>query len=90
MTKAELIEAMADGADISKAAAGKALDAFTTTIGKSLKKGNKVTLVGFGTFAVTKRKARKGRNPRTGEAIKIAASKPPKFSPGNDVKRALR
>lgn len=90
MTKADLIDAMADGADISKAAAGKALDSLTTAIAKSLKKGNKVTLVGFGTFAVTKRKARKGRNPRTGEPIKIAASKTPKFSPGKAFKDSIK
>lgn len=90
MTKADLIDAMANGADISKAAAGKALAAFTTTIAKSLKKGDKVTLVGFGTFSVTKRKARKGRNPRTGEAIKIAASKSPKFSAGKAFKQAIK
>ncbi|HDZ83592.1 MAG TPA: HU family DNA-binding protein, partial [Nitrospirae bacterium] len=82
MTKADIINAMADGADISKVAAGNALNSLTAAISKSLKKGDKVTLVGFGTFSVTKRKARKGRNPRTGEAIKIAASKSPKFSAG--------
>lgn len=81
---------MASGADISKAAAGKALDTLTTTIAKALKKGDKVTLVGFGTFTVTKRKARKGRNPRTGEAIKIAASKSPKFSAGKGFKQAIK
>ena len=90
MTKADLIEAMANGADISKAAAGKALDSLTAAISKSLKKGDKVTLVGFGTFAVTKRKARKGRNPRTGETIKIAASKTPKFSAGKAFKAAIK
>ncbi len=90
MTKAELIDAMADGADISKAAAAKALDSFTSTIAKSLKKGKKVTLVGFGTFAVTKRKARKGRNPRTGETIKIPAAKTPKFSAGKALKTAIK
>lgn len=90
MTKADLIDAMASGADISKAAAGKALDTLTTTIAKALKKGDKVTLVGFGTFTVTKRKARKGRNPRTGEAIKIAASKSPKFSAGKGFKQAIK
>lgn len=90
MTKADLIEAMANGADISKAAAGKALDSLTTAISKALKKGDKVTLVGFGTFSVTKRKARKGRNPRTGEAIKIAASKNPKFSAGKAFKLAIK
>ena len=90
MTKADLIDAMASGADISKAAAGRALGSLTTTIAKSLKKGNKVTLVGFGTFAVTKRKARKGRNPRTGETIKIAASKSPKFTAGKAFKTAIK
>jgi DNA-binding protein HU-beta len=90
MTKGDLIDAMADGADISKAAAGRALDSLTTAITKSLKKGNKVTLVGFGTFAVTKRKARKGRNPKTGETIKIAASKSPKFSAGKAFKQAIK
>ena len=90
MTKADLIDSMANGADISKVAAGKALDALTTTIAKSLKKGDKVTLVGFGTFTVTKRKARKGRNPRTGETIKIAASKSPKFSAGKAFKQAIK
>ena len=90
MTKADIIDAMADGADLSKAAAGRALDSLTTTIAKALKKGDKVTLVGFGTFAVTKRKARKGRNPRTGETIKIAASKSPKFSAGKAFKQAIK
>ncbi len=90
MTKAELIDAVADGADISKAAAARAVDAFTTAITKSLKKGKKVTLVGFGSFSVTKRKARKGRNPRTGETIKIAASKTPKFTAGKAFKLAIK
>ena len=90
MTKAELIDAVADGADVSKAAAGRAVDAFTGAIVKSLKKGKKVTLVGFGTFSVSKRKARKGRNPRTGETIKIAAAKTPKFSAGKALKQAIK
>jgi DNA-binding protein HU-beta len=90
MTKAELIDAVAAGADISKAAAARAIDTFTGTIAKSLKKGKKVTLVGFGTFSVSKRKARKGRNPRTGETIKIAASKTPKFSAGKALKQAIK
>lgn len=90
MTKAELIDAVADGADVSKAAAARAVDAFTGEIVKSLKKGKKVTLVGFGTFSVSKRKARKGRNPRTGEAIKIAAAKTPKFSAGKALKQAIK
>jgi DNA-binding protein HU-beta len=90
MTKAELIEKMAADADISKAAAGKSLDAMVDAIVKSVKKGNKVTLVGFGTFSATKRKARTGRNPRTGETIKIKASKAPKFTPGKAFKDALK
>ncbi len=90
MTKSELIEVMADGADISKAAAGKALDSMITAITKTLKKNNKVTLVGFGTFSTTKRKARKGRNPRTGEAIKIPAAKLPKFSAGKALKLGIK
>ena len=90
MTKSELIDAMADGADISKVAAGKALDTMIATITKTLKKNNKVTLVGFGTFSSTKRKARKGRNPRTGEAIKIPAAKLPKFSAGKALKLGIK
>jgi DNA-binding protein HU-beta len=90
MTKAEIIDAVAAGAKISKAASAKAVDSFTGAISKSLKKGKKVTLVGFGTFSVTKRKARKGRNPRTGEPIKIAASKSPKFSAGKALKQAIK
>ncbi len=90
MTKSELIEAMADGADISKVAAGKALDTMIAAITKTLKKNNKVTLVGFGTFSATKRKARKGRNPRTGEAIKIPAAKLPKFSAGKALKLGIK
>jgi len=90
MTKAELIDAIAAGADISKVAAGKAIDTFTGTITKTLKKGKKVTLVGFGTFSVSKRKARKGRNPQTGETIKIAAAKLPKFSAGKAFKTAIK
>ena len=90
MTKAELIEQMAKDADISKAAAGTALNSFVDSVTKSVKKGDKVTLVGFGTFSQTKRKARKGRNPRTGEAIKIKASKSPKFSAGKAFKDAVK
>jgi DNA-binding protein HU-beta len=74
MTKAELVDAVAAGAKISKTVATKAVDSFTGAITKSLKKGGKVTLVGFGTFSVSKRKARQGRNPRTGEVIKIPAA----------------
>jgi DNA-binding protein HU-beta len=90
MTKAELIDKIAKDADVSKAAAGKALDSFIDGVKKSLKKGNKVTLVGFGTFSVSKRGARKGRNPRTGETIKIKASKAPKFTSGKAFKDAIK
>lgn len=89
MTKAELIDKMAAAGDIAKAAAGKALDGALEAITKAVKKGDKVTLVGFGTFSQSKRKARKGRNPRTGEAIKIAAAKLPKFSAGKSFKDAV-
>lgn len=90
MSKAELIDAVAAGADISKAAAASAIDSFTGSIAKTLKKGGKVTLVGFGTFSVSKRKAREGRNPRTGEAIKIPAARIPKFSAGKALKEAVK
>ncbi len=89
MTKAELIDAMAGDARISKAAAGKALDSLIKNVGKSLKKGDRVTLVGFGTFSVVKRKARTGRNPQTGESIKIKARKVPKFTPGKGLRDKL-
>lgn len=89
MNKAELIDAMADTADISKAAAGRALDGAIAAITKALKKGDTVTLVGFGTFSVRKRKARIGRNPKTGEEIKIKASKAPGFKPGKALKDAI-
>lgn len=89
MTKAELITKMAAGAKISKAAAGKALEAFLDGVKASLKKEDRVTLVGFGTFSVSKRKARKGRNPRTGKEIKIPARKVPKFTAGKALKEAI-
>jgi DNA-binding protein HU-beta len=89
MNKAELIDAVADAADISKAAATRAVDGALASITKALKKGDAVTLVGFGTFSVRKRKARTGRNPRTGEAIDIKASKVPGFKPGKALKDAL-
>ncbi len=89
MNKTDLIEHIAKQADISKAAAGRALEALMGGVRTSLKKGNSVTLVGFGTFAVGKRAARTGRNPRTGAAIKIKAAKVPKFRPGKDLKDAL-
>jgi DNA-binding protein HU-beta len=90
MTKTELVEKMAKDAGISKAAAGKALDSMIDGVMKVLKKGNKVSLVGFGTFAVSKRKARTGRNPQTGATIKIAARKVPKFSAGKAFKDAVK
>jgi len=90
MTKAELIEAMAKDANISKAAAGAALDSFMANVTKALKKKDgKVTLVGFGTFSKTRRKARKGRNPRTGEPIKIKAANVVKFKAGKKLKEAI-
>lgn len=90
MTKAELIEAMANEAGISKAAAGLALDSFTTNVTKALKKKDgKVTLVGFGTFSKSRRKARKGRNPQTGETIKIKASNVVKFKAGKKLKDSV-
>jgi DNA-binding protein HU-beta len=84
--KSDLIEAIAKSADLSKAAAGRALDATIEAISKSLKKGELVSLVGFGTFYVAKRAARNGRNPRTGAAIKIKAAKVPKFRAGKGLK----
>jgi DNA-binding protein HU-beta len=85
MNKADLINAIAKDAKISKADAGKALDSLTKRVTQSLKKGENVTLVGFGTFSVTKRKARTGRNPQTGETIKIKAKKVPKFKAGKEL-----
>ncbi|MFZ9846760.1 MAG: HU family DNA-binding protein [Flavobacteriales bacterium] len=83
--KAELIEAIAAEAKITKADAKRALDAFVTATTKALKKGDRVALVGFGTFAVAKRNARKGRNPQTGKEIKIAAKKVVKFKAGAEL-----
>lgn len=90
MTKAELVEQMAKDAEITKVAAAAALNSFTTSVTKALKKKNgKVTLVGFGTFAKVRRKARKGRNPQTGEQIKIKAANVVKFRPGKKLKDAV-
>ncbi|MFZ3019085.1 MAG: HU family DNA-binding protein [Gallionella sp.] len=89
MNKSDLVDAIAISADISKAAAGRALDATVESIKKALKKGDAVSLVGFGTFKVGKRAARTGRNPRTGEAIKIKAAKVPKFTAGKGLKDAV-
>ena len=89
MNKQDLINEVAKFT-CTKAEAGQALDAVLAAIKKSLKKGESVTLVGFGTFSVTKRAARKGRNPQTGEPIKIAAKKVPKFTAGKGLKDAVK
>ncbi|HSM99149.1 MAG TPA: HU family DNA-binding protein [Gallionella sp.] len=89
MNKSDLVDAIAKSAEISKAAAARALDATVDTIKKALKKGDTVSLVGFGTFKVGKRAARNGRNPRTGATIKIKAAKVPKFSAGKGLKDAV-
>jgi len=89
VNKSDLIDAIAKSSDISKAAAGRALDATVDSIKKALKKGDTVSLVGFGTFKVGKRAARNGRNPRTGETIKIKAAKVPQFAAGKGLKDAV-
>lgn len=89
MNKAELISAVADTAEISKTDAAAAVDAFVSVVTKALKKGDAVTLVGFGTFQVRKRAARMGRNPKTGATIKIKASKNPTFKAGKALKDAV-
>ncbi len=90
MTKAELVANIGKEAKISKAAAEKSLNSFTNVVMKTLKKGDKLTLTGFGTFSVAKRKARLGRNPQTGKEIKIPATKVAKFKAGNLLKKAVR
>ena len=89
MNKTELIEHIANNADISKAAAARALESTIEAVKKTLKKGGTVSLVGFGTFAVGKRAARTGRNPRTGDPVAIKARKAPKFTAGKSFKDAL-
>ncbi len=89
MNKSELIDAVAAGADISKAAAGRAVDAMVDSITAALKNGDQVSMVGFGTFMVRERAARTGRNPRTGDTIQIAASKVPSFKAGKALKDAV-
>ena len=89
MNKTDLVAAIADSADLTKKDAEKAVNSFTEVITKALKKGDKVQLVGFGTFEVVKRAAREGRNPQTGKAMKIKASKAPKFKAGKALKDAL-
>lgn len=90
MTRDELVEKMAKDCKLSKAQANLAMKSMFEGITGSLKKGDKVSFVGFGTFSVSKRKARMGRNPQTGEEIKIAAAKVPKFKPGKKLKMAIK
>ncbi|MGH1469899.1 MAG: HU family DNA-binding protein [Cellvibrionaceae bacterium] len=89
MNKSELIEAIATSADIPKAAAGRALDAMVDSVAESLKQGDQVVLVGFGTFSVKDRAARTGRNPQTGQPIQIAAARIPSFKAGKALKDAV-
>lgn len=89
MNKSELIDAIADSADISKAAAGRAVDAFVDSVTGALKSGDQVTLIGFGTFSVKDRAARTGRNPQTGQEIQIKAAKIPSFKAGKGLKDAV-
>lgn len=89
MNKSELTEAIAEEAGLTKADAGRALDAMIDSVSKALKKGDTVSLIGFGTFSVKKRAARTGRNPATGETIKIKASKTPSFKAGKAFKDAI-
>ncbi len=89
MNKSELVDAVADAAQLSKADAGRAVDAFISSVAKALKGGDSVTVVGFGTFQVRERAARSGRNPKTGDTITIAASKNPAFKAGKALKDAV-
>jgi DNA-binding protein HU-beta len=89
MTKADIVTRIAEEAGVTKAVAVKAFDALVTSVTDALKQGDKITIVGFGTFSVTERKARIGRNPQTGKEIKIAARKAPKFTAGKLLKDAL-
>ena len=90
MKKSDIVESIAEEASISKAAADRALKSVLGSVTKELKKGGRVSLVGFGTFSISKRAARKGRNPQTGEIIKIKATKVPKFSAGKGLKDAVK
>ncbi|MBY5945313.1 nucleoid-associated protein HU-beta [Photobacterium rosenbergii] len=89
MNKTQLVDKIAENADISKASAGRALDAFIDAVSESLKDGDQVALVGFGTFSVRERAARTGRNPQTGEEIQIAAAKVPGFKAGKALKDSV-
>ena len=90
MNKSELIDVIAAQADISRAAAGRALDATVAAVTDALKAGDSVSLIGFGTFSVGERAARTGRNPRTGNSLNIKAAKVPKFRPGKGLKDAIQ
>ncbi len=90
MTKAELIERVATDAGITKAAAEKALNSFQAHVTRAIKRGDKLTLTGFGTFLAARRAARRGRDPRTGKEIRIAAARVPKFKAGKELKEAVR
>lgn len=90
LNKGDLVEKIAKDVDLTKSKAEAAFNSLIAGVKASLKKGKKVTIVGFGTFSVTKKKARTGRNPQTGAPIKIAARKVPKFTPGSDLKKAVR
>ncbi len=89
MNKTEFVEAVAEKADVQKSDAAKIIDSLVDVIGDTLNKGDQITLIGFGTFLVSKREARKGRNPRTGEEIQIAASNVPRFKPGKALKESI-
>lgn len=89
MNKSELIEAVADAAGLTKADAGRAIDATVAAITDTLSKGDSLSLIGFGTFSISERAARTGRNPRTGETIQIKAAKLPKFKAGKALKDAV-
>ncbi len=89
MNKSQLVDKIADGAEISKAAAGRALDSFIEAVTGALKSGEQVALVGFGTFSVRERAARTGRNPQTGQTIQIAAAKVPSFKAGKALKDSV-
>ena len=90
MNKSEFVTAVAESAELTKADAGRAIEAVIEVITKTLKKGDSVALVGFGTFTVSKRKARVGRNPQTGEQIEIKARKVARFRPGKELAAAIR
>ena len=89
MNKTQLVDALSADSGLSKADASRALESFVGTVGKTLKKGDEVVITGFGKFSVVKRAARQGVNPRTGERVKIKASKAPKFSAGATLKQAV-